>query len=98
MARRVPEEGKSLVSNLSELGKDAVKGFGKPVLEMDYDDANMKFLNGSIQPMFDNSAGGGQEIQINLYGDVDSEERLNYFVERIRRELSWNNRTAGRGV
>ena len=35
---------------------------------------------------------------VNIYGDVDNEERANKIVEIIRKELNWNNETAGRGV
>lgn len=85
--------GKSSLPKATEKLGDSMSSSFSPVLDM----GKTTFANGSIQQALENS-GGGQEIQINLYGDVDSEERLNYFVERIRRELSWNNRTAGRGV
>ena len=35
---------------------------------------------------------------VNIYGDVDNEKRANKIVEIIRKELNWNNETAGRGV
>ena len=83
-----------LPDSARELG-DSMSASFVPVFE--FDDGEV--VNGSIQQVLENSTGSdGQTIEINLYGDVDSEERLNYFVERIRRELSWNNRTAGRGV
>ena len=40
---------------------------------------------------------GGDTI-INIYGDVDNERRIDEIVEAVRRELSWNNSTAGRTV
>ena len=40
---------------------------------------------------------GGDTI-INIYGDVDSDKRVNEIVEVIRRELHWDNATAGRTV
>ena len=35
---------------------------------------------------------------INVYGDVDSERRVQEIVDAVRRELAWNNATAGRTV
>ncbi|WP_458454427.1 hypothetical protein [Methanobrevibacter sp.] len=43
-----------------------------------------------------NQVTGNGEITINIYGDVDNEERTKRIVEAVRRELSWNNKTAGR--
>ena len=38
------------------------------------------------------------DIIINIYGDVDSEKRVREIVEAVKRELSFNNATAGRTV
>lgn len=35
---------------------------------------------------------------INIYGDIDNEKRIQEIVDAIRRELNWNNITAGRTV
>lgn len=35
---------------------------------------------------------------VNIYGDVDNEERANKIVDIIRKELNWDNTTAGRTV
>ena len=46
------------------------------------------------------AAGGfaGGDTIINVYGDVDSDKRVQEIVDAVRRELSWNNATAGRTV
>ena len=44
------------------------------------------------------SGGSGSGVVINIYGDVDSEAKMQKFAEYIRRELFWNNETAGRNV
>lgn len=40
----------------------------------------------------------GGDTVINVYGDVDSEKRVQDIVDAVRRELSWDNKTAGRKV
>lgn len=45
-----------------------------------------------------NPAPNGGDFIINVYGDVDSEKRVREIVEAVRRELSFNNATAGRTV
>ena len=97
MGRRVPIEGQSLVKNLGTLAKDAVNSFGKPEMNLDFGEMKGEFANGSIQRLADNQ-GNTQEINIIINGDIDNEDRLQYFVERIRSEMNWNNRTAGRSV
>jgi hypothetical protein len=97
MGRRVPIEGASLVKNLGDLAKDAVTSFGTPEMNVEFGGVNGEFANGSIQRLAE-SHGTTQEINITINGDIDNEDRLQYFVERIRSEMNWNNRTAGRSV
>jgi len=42
--------------------------------------------------------GGGETIIFNLYGDVDNDDRMRKIVDAVRRELAWNNKTAGRTI
>lgn len=97
MGRRVPIEGASLVKNLGDLAKDAVTIFGTPEMNVEFGGVNGEFANGSIQRLAE-SQGNTQEINIVINGDIDNEDRLQYFVDRIRSEMNWNNRTAGRSV
>jgi len=34
----------------------------------------------------------------NLYGDIDDDKRMEKFLNAVRKELAWNNKTAGRTV
>lgn len=43
-------------------------------------------------------SGGNSGTVINVYGDVDSKERVREIVEAVRKELSWDNSKAGRTV
>lgn len=85
-----------LPSSAGELGKRISDRFGSPELEVKYG-SSTEFANGSIQRLADNQ-GTTQEINIIINGDIDNEDRLQYFVDRIRSEMNWNNRTAGRSV
>jgi hypothetical protein len=91
MARRTPIEGKSLLDNVSSLGSDVVDEFGNPRFGLNFDDANTEFANGSIM--------GGQVINLNMeIGNVDSDDRIQEIVDAVRRELAWDNKTAGRTI
>ena len=85
-----------LPSSAGELGKRISDRFGSPELEVKYGSSG-EFANGSIQRLAE-SQGTTQEINIVINGDIDNEDRLQYFVDRIRSEMNWNNRTAGRSV
>ena len=94
MARRVPKEGENLVGNISSLGSDVVDSF-QPSLGIDWDDT----MNADI----DGGAGGsiGASQVNNFYFNdvvVDNEERMQRIVDYVRREIHWNNKTAGRTI
>ena len=96
MARRTPIEAKPLLSNISSMSEDVVDSFGAPGLDVGLS----KISNSNIIDNFSNNiaaAGTGDTI-INVYGDVDSDARVKQIVEAVRKELSWNNKTAGRSV
>lgn len=42
--------------------------------------------------------GTGGDIIVNVYGDIDNDRRIRELVDAVRRELNWNNTTAGRTV
>ena len=90
------EKNSKLPSSAGELGKRISDRFGSPELEVRYG-SSTEFANGSIQRLAE-SQGNTQEINIIINGDIDNEDRLQYFVDRIRSEMNWNNRTAGRSV
>ena len=98
MGRRVPIEGEKLTSNLEQLGQDAVDSFGNPSLGIGFDDVDDNFANGSIDKVLNVASQGRGDIIINIEGDVDSDRRVNQIIEVIRRELNWDNTTAGRTI
>ena len=66
------------------IGKDMVNSFNPNIT-----------ANGSIATAM--NVPGGDTI-INVYGDVDSDKRVQQIIDTVRRELSWNNTTAGRTI
>ena len=92
MGRRTPVEGRKLLTNISSLGSDIVDEFGNPTLGIGFETMNNNLSGG-------NGNGYGQVINLNVeVGSVDSEDRVQEIVDVIRRELAWNNTTAGRSV
>lgn len=92
MGRRTPLEGRKLLTNVSRLGSDIVDEFGNPTLGVGFDNT----LNSSLTS---DGMGYGQVINLNVeVGTVDSNDRVQEIVDVIRRELAWNNTTAGRTV
>ena len=97
MGKNVPENAKALISNISKLGTNVVDSFGNPQLEMGYDinsTANANMSNSSDTQGFGTVF---RDLILNIQS-VDSDERVNQIVEAVRRELSWDNATAGRTV
>ena len=99
MGNQVPAKASKLLTNINRLGKDIVDEFGNPRLDYDIND---KLGNVSLTGVYDNNAYGGfgnQTINLNLeIGSVDNKERVQEIVDVIRKELSWDNKTAGRTV
>lgn len=90
MGRRTPIESRELLKNVSDLGQNVVDEFGDPTLGLNYETLNGKLTSGNNE---------GQIIHLNVeVGTVDSDDRVEEIVEAIRRELAWNNTTAGRSV
>lgn len=98
MGNQVPVKASKLLTNINRLGKDIVDEFGNPRLDYDIND---KLGNVSLTGVYDNEYGGfgNQTINLNLeIGSVDNKERVQEIVDVIRKELSWDNKTAGRTV
>lgn len=71
-----------ITRNISRLGSGMVNSF------------NPKFnATGNAS-----AAGTGGDIIVNVYGDIDNDKRIRDLVEAVRRELNWNNATAGRTI
>lgn len=84
-------------SNLSayvgQLGKDISDKFGSPKLTI----GNEEIINSIIDVTGTNKRSTGDTI-INVYGDVDNDNRIKQIIEAVRRELNWNNVNAGRSI
>ena len=86
MGTRVPSEGRKLVSNMGRLGSDVVDSFNPEL-------GNVKV--GNVSGGVGSSIGSG-DFTINIYGDVDSEKRINDIIDAITKAMAWDNKTAGR--
>ena len=83
----------SLSNSAATLGKNIVKEFGNPSLGVGVDTSNASLTN------LANGSVGNQTINLTLeIGSVDNEKRIQEIVEAVRRELNWNNKTAGRTI
>lgn len=94
MGERIPEEAKDVIGNVSRMGSDIVDAFGNPTLETSFANSQLIGSSGSTSGSY---VPGGDTV-INIYGDVDSDKRVQEIVDAVRRELNWNNVTAGRSV
>jgi len=92
MGRRVPEESRTLLSNVSDLGTNIVDSFGEPSLGLNYEDT----MNSKLETVATTNDKTGGDIIFNMYGDMDTDERMNKFVDAVIRRLSFENTTAGR--
>ena len=74
-------------ASVYKLGTNIVDSFGAT------DGLN---VNGS------SNVSGGQVVNVeynfNLYGDIDNEDRMQKFIDAVRRDIEWNNETAGRDI
>ena len=83
----------TITRNVSTLGEGIVDSFN-PLIA--FDDT----LNGSVSSSV-SSRGSNAPNVINLnieVGTVDNDDRVREIVDAVRRELSWNNKTAGRTI
>lgn len=106
---RVLHSGANLVKNIGTVGKNAVKSFGNPKLNVgfDVDDANdslnsnLEVSNNEILELLlshlQNNANGVVNLTLNV-GSVDKRERIDEIIDAVREYFLWNNETAGRTV
>jgi len=62
------------------------------------DNRNIIDLLNQLLDALNNKGDGEPTLIFNLYGDMDNEDRMQKFLEAVRRELNWNNATAGRTI
>ena len=95
MGENIPEQSRTLLTNIGRLGEDVVDEFGNPALGLTYEDtANASIVNNNNNT----NEGNGQSIRdliLNI-GSVDDEERINQIIEALRRYLAFDHETAGR--
>ncbi|WP_407375184.1 hypothetical protein [Methanobrevibacter sp.] len=95
MGENIPEQSRTLLTNIGRLGEDVVDEFGNPALGLNYEDT----ANSSIVNYTNNNNDGNnpsiRDLILNI-GSVDDEERINQILEALRRYLAFDNETAGR--
>ena len=62
------------------------------------DNRNIIDLLNQLLDALNKKSDGEPTLTFNLYGDMDNEDRMQKFLEAVRRELNWNNATAGRTI
>ncbi len=85
----LPKNSK-LPSNIEGMASKMVSGFNGGL-----------GTDGLLNNSFGSSNSGvlaSNETVINIYGDVDNDDRVRQIVDAVRRELAWNNATAGRTI
>ena len=93
MGDSVPGDSRKLLSNVKNLGESIVDEFGTPGLQFGFEHTANSELEKAVGSIT------GTTVNLNLeIGTVDNEDRITEIIERIRRELFWNNVTAGRDV
>lgn len=80
-------ESNNIPSQAEKLGNDLVSSWGAPDLDFNSN-------TGSTGSSGSNTV----SYTFNLYGDIDNEDRMQRFVDEVRRQIDWNNETAGRSV
>ena len=91
--KRVPQVASRIVTNLNKAAGEAVDAWGTPTFE--YGFANDDIVESSKSAV-NHGSSGQVSYTFNLYGDIDNEERMQRFVDEVRRQIDWNNETAGR--
>ena len=106
---RIPIESQNLIRNLGIVGKNAVKSFGNPKLNVGFDISNLdefktsdlELSNSSLLELLssNNENGNGKTVNLTLnVGTVDKKERIDEIIDAVRDYFLWDNTTAGRTV
>lgn len=101
-------ENNEIPSKAEVLGKNLISAWNNPQLDLDGEfsvdkvdgkNDNISSLETLLTKILEAlSRQSGNTYQFTLNGDVDNEERMQKFLDAVRRELEWNNATAGRSV
>ena len=106
---RIPVESQNLIRNLGIVGKNAVKSFGNPKFNIDFDTSDLNELKSSDLDLSNtsllellssnNEKGNAKTVNLTLnVGTVDKKERIDEIIEAVRDYFLWDNTTAGRTV
>ena len=92
-----------LAQNMKRLSQEMVSNFGEPTFKfsniLNNDTSNnFDIIKDILDRLVNSKSEVAPNYVFNLYGDIDNEERMEKFIEAVRRELYWNNETAGRRV
>ena len=61
-------------------------------------DSRVEVLLNKILDALNEFEGNEPSMTFNLYGDMDEERKMQRFLDAVRKELAWNNSTAGRDI
>lgn len=97
----VEDDKPGLVSATANLGRDLVSSFNPRIGEgLSFDVNGFEANKQGTQSTGAN--GNGRQIvnnlTFNLYGDMDTEERMKKFLDYVTEYLAWDNNTAGRNM
>ena len=106
---RIPSASEGLIRNIGIAGKNAVKSFGNPKLNVGFDissldefkQSNLEFSNNDLLEVLSSNSQNENGNTLNLtlnVGTVDKRERIDEIIEVIRDYIFWDNETAGRTV
>lgn len=86
-----------LANYVGRLGSKISDSFNLSFNDVDLGNFTLDNIKSSLRVSNDNENGGVTYV-FNLYGDIDNEDRMKQFLDYARRELHWNNETAGRDI
>ena len=97
----VEDDKPGLVSATANLGRDIVSGFNPRIGQgLSFDVNGFEANKQGTQSTGANSNGRQivNNLTFNLYGDMDTEERMKKFLDYVTEYLDWDNNTAGRNM
>lgn len=86
-----------LTNYIANLGSKVSDAFNPSLGDVEFGNFTLEKIKSILGFSTDGEKGGDTYI-FNLYGDMDNEERMKQFLDYARRELAWNNKTAGRDI
>jgi hypothetical protein len=100
--QRVDSITTSMATMMGENSQDMVRSWGNPSFDYSFQGSMSNLENMGSKSNIDN-AGNGQppvtyNLNFNLYGDMDNEERMQKFLNYVIEYMDWDNSTAGRNM